>query len=107
MAEKRKGESISITGSQVGVVGDNATIHGGVHFHHYGGEKEGGDGREPDELQAESTAFNASDAANILHLSDLHFSADENSDPDADAERWFGQLRDDLNDELDCERLHA
>jgi len=35
----------------------------------------------------------------ILHLSDLHFGTHE------DAGRWYGQLADDLKNELDCDQL--
>ena len=107
MAGKRKDKSIRITNSQVGVVGDNATISGGVHFHHYDSGKQGADPREEPGAPIEESPFDPSEAADILHLSDLHFGADEHSDPLADAERWFGQLRDDLRDELGCERLHG
>jgi len=51
--------------------------------------------------------FDSASAANILHLSDLHFGADKQSDPAADAEKWYGQLVDDLCRELKCERLDA
>ena len=51
--------------------------------------------------------FDSASAANILHLSDLHFGADKQSDPGADAEKWYGQLADDLRKELKCERLDA
>ncbi|MBN1931273.1 MAG: SUMF1/EgtB/PvdO family nonheme iron enzyme [Desulfobacterales bacterium] len=51
--------------------------------------------------------FDPSKAANILHLSDLHFGADKESDPGADAEKWYGRLVDDLCKELGCERLQA
>ena len=45
--------------------------------------------------------------ASILHLSDLHFGADKQSDPVTDAEKWYGQLADDLYRELKCDRLDA
>ena len=51
--------------------------------------------------------FDSASAANILHLSDLHFGADKGSDPFADAEKWYGQLRDDLCNELDCKQLEG
>jgi hypothetical protein len=38
---------------------------------------------------------------NLLHLSDLHFGTQE------DANRWYGQLKDDLKINLECPRLDA
>lgn len=107
MAEKGNGKSNRVANSQVGVVGDNATIHGGVHFYHYETGKSDADDREQHEPKVEDGTFDAAKTADILHLSDLHFGADENSDPLADADKWFGQLRDDLNGELECERLQG
>ena len=63
---------------------------------------------EKSESQKKSAAFDTANAANILHLFDLHFGADKNSDPATDAENWYGQLVDDLRrSELKCDRLHA
>ena len=51
--------------------------------------------------------FDPENAASILHLSDLHFGGDKDSDPVADAGRWYNQLAGDLLQELGCRRLDA
>ncbi|MCP4691854.1 MAG: hypothetical protein GY859_27665, partial [Desulfobacterales bacterium] len=107
MVEKRNGKTIRVANSQVGVIGDNARISGGVHFHHYPRDLDDADQPENSESSGESTAFDPAAAADILHLSDLHFGAEADSDPMAAANRWFGGLTDDLRKELDCRRLHA
>lgn len=110
MSDKPKDESqnrkTSLKDTQVGVMGDHARIDGGIHFHYHGQEDDTGSAEHPERLPTDST-FDAAKAANIIHLSDLHFGADKQSDPIADAKRWYGQLTDDLCEELECEQLHA
>ncbi len=107
MGEKRKDRKIHITSSQVGIVGDNARIHGDVHFHHHPNVPDDAEKPEYTEPSDEGTAFDLSTAANILHLSDLHFVAGKDSKPIDDANRWYAQLTDDLIIELECEKLDA
>jgi hypothetical protein len=108
MAENKKDKGSHVVNSQTGIIGNNAKVSGGIHFHNY--HSPGGTGNEPskksDEL-SEGPAFDPATAANILHLSDLHFSGDKESDPVANAKNWYGQLVDDLCNELGCKRLHA
>jgi hypothetical protein len=63
-------------------------------------------GTEPSNKSEELSAgppFDPAIAANILHLSDLHFGADST----ADAKRWYTQLAYDLCNELGCKRIHV
>ncbi|BBO81887.1 hypothetical protein DSCO28_24530 [Desulfosarcina ovata subsp. sediminis] len=108
MADKRKDKTTDVKNAQIGVLGDNTHVEGGIHFHHYHGRN--GDAAETDrhsKFPGNHEPFDPSQAANILHFSDLHFGTDENSDPVADAKRWASQLTDDLVDELNCQKLHG
>ncbi len=89
MGEKCKDKSIRDANSQVGVISDNVRIHGGVHFHHYPKDRDAADAPENKEPSRKGTAFDPGTAADILHRSDLHFGPDGDSDPIADANRWY------------------
>jgi hypothetical protein len=86
MAENEKDKASHAVNSQVVIIGDYAKVSGGIHHHNFY-HSPGVAGTEPsnksDEL-SEGPAFDPATAANILHLSDLHFGADSA----ADAKRW-------------------
>jgi predicted MPP superfamily phosphohydrolase len=92
----------------IGVVGDHANVSGGQHYHehhHYDTSNAAGDtalADDPTSIETESPTPDRSDAGliHILHLSDLHCGV-------ADAQRWAGQLADDLKQELNCHRIQA
>ena len=107
MAEEKKEKTIHVEGSQVGIIGDNAHVEGGIHFHHYHGHENDTGSVEQTNTTRETVAFDPQGAANILHLSDLHFGAEKNSDSIADAKRWHSQLANDLIIELGCKKLDA
>ena len=107
MVKRRKDQTIHVESSQVGIIGDNAHVEGDIHVHHYHDHGDDTEPAVPTKTTSHDMTFDPEGAANILHLSDLHFGADEKSDPVADAKRWFSQLTDDLSDELGCERLDA
>jgi hypothetical protein len=108
MAENEKDKASHVVNSQAGVIGDNTKVSGGIHFHHY--HNSGVRGSEPfkksEELSA-GPAFDPASAGNILHLSDLHLGGDKESGPVGNADKWYGQLVDDLCNELRCERIHS
>ena len=107
MADNEKEKNTSVTGLQVDLPKDYATICGGTHFYRREMNKGALGDSEKIETCMEHIAFDPANAINILHISDLHFGADKKSEPLSDANRWCGQLIDDLRDELDCDRLHA
>ncbi len=86
---------ISVTGSTVGVIGDNAVITGGIHFHGNHGEE-----TSPSATQEPATQ-NSELQGHILHLSDLHFGTHD------DAELWCSQLANDLKNDLNCQSLEG
>lgn len=94
-------------GFQIGTRGERLHEEQDVKFYHYNGQITDGAPAQRSDAKAAKSFFDTDRAANILHLSDLHFGADASSDADADADRWFGQLRDDLITELRCQKLHA
>ena len=95
--------NIDALGAQVGAIGDGIRVEGGIHFHNYGGSG-GGAARSSSSAQGtDARQPNAEDPVgmHILHLSDLHFGTKE------DGQRWYGQLADDLKNDLDCHQLDA
>jgi hypothetical protein len=93
----------NIKAKNIGVVGDTPRISGGIHFHNYGDSK---DQTVLDDMPFQDSPHrqpNDHDPVlmRILHLSDLHFGTK------ADAQRWSGQLADDLQHELCCDRVDA
>ncbi|BBO91150.1 SUMF1/EgtB/PvdO family nonheme iron enzyme [Desulfosarcina ovata] len=107
MAEEKRQKTIHVEGSQVGIIGDNVHVDGGIHFHHHQSHANDTESAEQTTTTREEIIFDPEGAASILHLSDLHFGAEKNSDPVADAKNWHSQLTDDLIGELGCEQLHA
>ncbi len=102
-----KDKDTQVIGSQVGVVGDNVKIEGGIHFHQNasGRVENGAEGLPMHDSGQVASPPDPAKSAHILHLSDLHFGAGKDAGPIDDAKRWYGQLADDLTGELSCERL--
>jgi hypothetical protein len=88
MAENEKDKASHVVNSQTGIIGDNAKVSGGIHFHHYHshGVPESELSKKSEELSA-CPAFDPATAADILHLSDLHLGGDKESDPVANAHK--------------------
>ncbi len=95
---------VDAAGAHVGVIGDGARIEGGIHFHEHHHGSDAGAGESHSASKPTTTpSIDDEDTVRmrILHISDLHFGTRQ------DAQLWYGQLADDLKQELNCDQLDA